>query len=306
MRALNVDNVPDELKEYDQWVCWRPEPKKDGKVDKIPVTPGVGRNAKSNDPTTWRPYQEAVDYYKRHRKTIAGIGFVLSKKDPFAGGDLDSCRDPETGAITDKATRTLKRFNTYSEISPSDTGVRFFCRGKLPGTGKTKDGIELYDRGRFLTITGGWLGDYSGNIEDRSKEVLDLYKELAGDNGKKGTKLGQNPPGWQDELISGVSGGSRHATALRLAARWAAKGFSQTEITHFLLTWNQSNKPPKTSLADPSSKEFQDIIAYATQGKQEGEQEALVAFPAHVMAGVAGDFAELYSNYLESPRSSSI
>jgi hypothetical protein len=300
MRAVNLDNIPKELMQYPQWVCWKAVPKADGKIDKIPIEAGTGKSAKSNDPSTWRTYQEAVSFYKKHCQKYAGIGFVLSETDPFVGGDLDDCRNPETGELTTKAKDVLKRFSTYSEISPSDTGVRFFCRGRLPGSGKAKNGIELYDRVRFLTITGGWLGEFGGDIEDRAQEVLALYKELGGGNGN-GTKPGYNPPNWQDDLIVGVGHGGRHATALRLAARWASKGMSPVEIIHFIIAWNQSNKPPKPELSDPTSKELTDIIAYATQGKGPGPEDKTLEFPCHVMTGVAGDFAKLFASYLESP-----
>lgn len=299
MRPVNFDNIPNELKQYPQWICWRGVPKQDGKTDKIPIEPGTGTTARTNDPSTWRSYQDAVNYYEAHRNNLAGIGFVLSENDPFTGGDIDHCRDPQSGELTARAKEILQSFNTYSEISPSDTGVRFFCRGKLPGTGKARDGVEIYDRGRFLTITGGWIGSYSGDIEDRPGEILKLYHELGGSNGT-GEKAAGNPKGWQDPLISGVGAGGRHANALRLAARWASKGMSDVEIRHFIIAWNQSNTPPKPELSDPNSKELQDIIAYARQGITR-EEPTIISFPAHIMAGVAGDFSQLFSSYLESP-----
>jgi hypothetical protein len=301
VRTPNFDNFPDELKGYRHWVCWKATPKPKGSgFNKIPIVAGTGEPAKSNDPSTWRSYEEAVEYYEANRVKLAGIGYVLSEKDPFTGGDIDHCRDPQTGELDDRAKKLLQRFDTYSEISPSDTGVRFFCRGKLPGTGKAKDGVELYDRGRFLTITGGWIGEYSGKIEDRSKEVFELYRELGGVNGN-GTEVVQNPLGWQDGIITGVGAGARHASALRLAARWAAKGMSEKEIVHFILTWNQKNRPPKPELSDPNSKELRDIVDYVMRGKELNQETAITPFPTAVMAGVAGDFARLYGSYLESP-----
>jgi hypothetical protein len=260
IRSLNIDNIPAELKDYDQWVCWKAKLKADGKIDKIPIIPGSGRNAKSNDPKTWRSYDEAVSYLNTRSGVVSGIGFALSKDDPFVGGDLDHCRNPETGELTDDAKKLLETFNTYSEISPSDTGVRFFCRGELPGKGATKDGVELYDQGRYLTITGGWLSDYSGRIEDRPHETVELHKRLSGGNGNGDGQF--NPPGWQDELIPGVGESERHRTALRLAGRWKSKGHSAAEITHFIITWNQRNRPPKESLSDPNSQELKDIVSY--------------------------------------------
>ena len=261
MKPVNFSNIPDELQEYDQWVCWRGVPKNNGKMDKIPVTPGTGINAKSNDPSTWRSYDHAFDYYSKYQ-SMAGVGFVFSENDPFAGFDLDDCRTPETGELTDRAKRILKAFDTYSEISPSDTGVKGFCKGHLPGKGAAKWGIELYDRGRFFTVTGARLGDYSGQVEHRQEQVTTLHNALSGSDGKG--VPGQNVNGWQDDvLLPGVSGGARHRTALRLAGRWAMKGLSRAEIMFFIIAWNMRNQPPKESLAGPS-KELDDILIYAT------------------------------------------
>ena len=49
----NLEKIPPELKEYDQWVCWGLKKKANGKFDKIPINPTTGRQAKTNDPSTW-------------------------------------------------------------------------------------------------------------------------------------------------------------------------------------------------------------------------------------------------------------
>ena len=215
-------------------------------------------------------YARCVKYFKDHKKTIAGIGFVLTKNDPFTGGDLDGCLDPETGEISENAEKILLDFNTYSEPSPSKTGVRFFCRGGLPGKGVAKNGVELYDTGRFLTITGEGFDDYSEEIEDRQAELSALFKKCGGvpSNGNGS----RNPYGWQDEKLDGVEESERHNTALRLAGRWAMKGLSYAEVTKQIIWWNTGNKPPKPELANPDSKELQDIINYVFADKLFGSE----------------------------------
>jgi len=305
IRRMIPDNIPEELTSYNQWVTWKAVEKRNGKTDKIPITPVAGSNAKTNDPETWVTFDQAIDYYKKHKDNgIAGVGFVLAESDPFCGIDLDDCRNPETNEYTEKAIEILTSFNTYSEISPSNTGVKLILKGKLPGKGAAKDGVEIYDQGRFFTITGGWLGSINkrpldGAINARQKELSELYKQVAGDNQKPD---GQNAKGWQDELLKGVSQGGRHQTALRLAGRLAEKGLSDSEIIHFIISWNQSNKPPKPELAGPS-KEIQGIVDYVrgkhTLSEVESQDETL-SFP-DVMSGVAGEFASLHSIHLEAP-----
>ena len=92
-----LDNIPEELKKYKQWVAWKAEQRGNGKATKIPVDPSNGNYASTNKPETWGTYDEAVTYYNNHKNNgIAGIGFVFTKDDPFCGVDLDDCYDPET------------------------------------------------------------------------------------------------------------------------------------------------------------------------------------------------------------------
>jgi putative DNA primase/helicase len=146
-------NIPEALKARTQWVCYR--------QDKSPVNPKSGEDAKANDPNTWGGYSQALTYYENHKGNgIAGIGYEFSYYDPYCGIDLDHCRDPETGQITPWAWEIIKQFNSYTEISPSGTGVHIIIEGKLPlganhqknleGGGK----IEIYDCLRYFTVTG--------------------------------------------------------------------------------------------------------------------------------------------------------
>jgi primase-polymerase (primpol)-like protein len=61
-----------------------------------------------------------------------GIGFVVSKEDDFCGLDLDGCRNPETGAIENWAMEVITAVESYTEVSPSETGIRIFAKAELP------------------------------------------------------------------------------------------------------------------------------------------------------------------------------
>jgi len=135
-----LDNVPEELKSYKQWVAWKAVFRDNNKITKLPVNPILGWNASTSNPTSWGTYDEAVTYYKNHKdEGIDGIGFVFTKDDPFCGIDLDGCYDPETDKMEDWASEVLKDLNSYCEISPSNTGVKIFTKGSLPGSGKNTD-----------------------------------------------------------------------------------------------------------------------------------------------------------------------
>jgi putative DNA primase/helicase len=144
-------NIPDVLKERPQWVNWCLE-EREGKTTKIPYTPGTVRRASSTDPTTWRTFSEALTAYEAGEPPYDGIGFVFSSEDPFAGVDLDDCRDPETGELEEWAAEIVQELGGYTEVSPSGTGVHVIVRGKAPN--KKRGRVEAYSSQRYFAVTG--------------------------------------------------------------------------------------------------------------------------------------------------------
>jgi putative DNA primase/helicase len=156
--ALKVfpDNIPTELKAIDQWVCWRYAWLEDRqKYDKPPVQSHGGNLASTTNPKTWSTFDAAMRAYETG--TVDGIGFVFARKNRLVGVDLDRCRNPETGVIDDWALDMIRVFRTYTELSPSGTGVHIIGGGTLPGPGVKTAQVEMYDTGRYFTMTGHTL-----------------------------------------------------------------------------------------------------------------------------------------------------
>ena len=55
---VNYNNIPKELRELNQWVCWK-------EADKCPVNPRTGKNAQANNPETWGSFDAAVKHYEK-------------------------------------------------------------------------------------------------------------------------------------------------------------------------------------------------------------------------------------------------
>jgi hypothetical protein len=177
-----IMNIPHQLKALPQWVLWRIETRNGDGPTKVPYTAFNGRKAKPNDPKTWAKFSAIKTAYKQDKKGYTGIGFVLTNKDSFVGWDLDDCRDPKTGEIQPGAQEIIDRLNSYTEISPSRTGIRIFVKGNLP-PGPRRNGIaEVYDDGRYLTLTGHRVKDTPSKIEERQDELLQLYFEKIDNN----------------------------------------------------------------------------------------------------------------------------
>lgn len=172
--------APVELAMRPQWVAWRLTPRPgEPKPTKVPYNARTGSLASTTDPNTWASFEEAAAFCA-HNEWASGVGYVLSPADPYVGVDLDHCRDPRSGRIEEWAKAIVRRLASYTEISPSGTGLRIFVRGELPPHGRRKGHIEIYSQARFLTITGDHMMGYPETIQDRAAELLDWHLEVFG------------------------------------------------------------------------------------------------------------------------------
>lgn len=180
-RALPLipDGIPGELKSEDRWVCWRWETR-GGKWTKVPTNAASGRRANSTDPSTWSAFEEAVRHARKN--LLPGVGFVFTGS-PFAGVDLDGCRDPETGRLEEWAREIVADLDSYAEVSPSGAGVKVFVCGVLPpgNPRKRKGQVEMYDSGRFFTVTGHSLPDTPPDVRERGAELAALHRRIFGE-----------------------------------------------------------------------------------------------------------------------------
>jgi hypothetical protein len=158
-----VANIPPELMVRTQWVCWAFARRQD-KWTKVPYTPGTTTKARSNAPTTWRTFAEALACYEQRPDFFSGIGYMFSKDDRYVGGDRDHNLD-QAGIP-----------HTYAEVSPSGCGIKFIGRACGDYGRKTNKG-ELYSKGRFFTITGDVLPGHE-TITDCQEEIDSFLASL--------------------------------------------------------------------------------------------------------------------------------
>jgi Protein of unknown function (DUF3987) len=320
-----LDNIPGELKSWKQWVAWKAEFKDNGKIDKIPVNPTTGMYASSNKPESWGTYGEAVAYYKKHSSNgIAGIGFVFTKDDPFCGVDLDNCYDPETEEMEDWADEILMELLCYCEISPSNTGVKIFAKGTLPGPGRKNGNIEIYDTGRYFTVTGAILERYPSIPGNRDGEIAALYSRLCGEKQK-----GKPVPTEQSERSSdmdidslpvsvgtkklireGEDQGRRSEAIMSVVNALVGNGSSESEIFRIFDTcligekYREKGSSKKQWLLGriDKAKKYVEAKEEPESESEEAEEEQTLTFPYDVMTGAAGSFADVYGSVLETPK----
>ena len=136
------------------WVAWKEQLNKQGKPTKVPKDPATGDNAKvPSDPNTYGTLDDAITCSKAMRGK-GGVGVVLGSignEHHLVGIDLDSCRDPNTETIAEWAEEVIDRFDTYAEISPSQTGIKLFFRLSLDDLKKLHALLGHNHKGEQLT-----------------------------------------------------------------------------------------------------------------------------------------------------------
>ena len=176
--ALRVlpSEIPASMRLVPRWVGWNYQLRGE-KWTKAPVIPWAPeRDASSTNPAQWGTFNEAFAAYTAGR--CDGIGFVLG--DGWIGLDIDGCRDRETGVVNAEALHYCHLLNTYTELSPSQTGLHAITRGRKPG-GRCRTGrYELYEHGRYFTMSGHRLVELPVTVEERSAEIAVLYTQLFG------------------------------------------------------------------------------------------------------------------------------
>ncbi|WP_053984891.1 phage NrS-1 polymerase family protein [Niameybacter massiliensis] len=162
---MNYNNIPDELKSINRWLCYQLEPKEDGKFNKIPKNPHTGGNASSTNDNTWSNFDTALK--ATYTYGFSGLGFVLGKG--VFGVDIDDV--DLDNPIVDEVLTTLR---SYAEISPSGKGIHIICYGKKPGGRCRKGNFECYDAGRFFTVTGNMIQGYEA-VKDCTEAIRPLF-----------------------------------------------------------------------------------------------------------------------------------
>ena len=177
-------NHLEELKQKPIWVnyirVW--SDKKQG-YGKPPVNPKNLYNASPTNPDHWTDYETAARNIGKPGKIyqngeliaeqpVEGVGLVLAR--PLTGIDFDHVRDPKTGEIQPFAKKIITELDSYTEISPSGTGLHILIfdeesedlagefkniapDGSISETGTAE--LDLYNHRRYFTLTENMLLD---------------------------------------------------------------------------------------------------------------------------------------------------
>lgn len=156
-----------------RWVNWKFETV-GGKLTKIPYYSKTKKSS-STDSSTWKTYEKAELDLDNGSNKFNGIGIVFTSDQNLLGIDIDHCLVEKLVVHEQKSVieRFIQEADTYTEISPSKTGLHLFLHVTKPLqlTSNKKAPFEVYTSGRYFTVT--------GDVYEQEKNVRTVTPEEA-------------------------------------------------------------------------------------------------------------------------------
>ena len=228
---MNLKNIPQYLKDHNQWVCVAGD-------SKVPIDPFYGYNASSTNPDTWASFETAT------RKVQEGkydyVGFVFADNG-IVGIDIDDGYDSE-GFLSPLASDIIAKCKSYTEKSKSGRGFHILLRGNLPFKGKNnRNGVEIYKTARYFIMTGDTLlYDTIIDNQEAIDYIVDKYFPEMRESENKGIAPKIYTPIWDKPMIDGriklrpvyplIPDGCRNICLASLAGMLHNQGYSQHAI----------------------------------------------------------------------------
>jgi primase-polymerase (primpol)-like protein len=242
---MNLNNIPEELKNLNQWVCT----KGDSKVPRRAYMDGA---ASSTDESTWSSFAMARSSVENGYNDY--VGFVFADNG-LIGIDIDDGYD-EDGLMSELAADIIGECESYTEKSKSGRGFHILLKGDLPFKGKNNlKGVEIYKSARYFIMTGDTL-IYNTIVENQQAVdyIVDKYfPDMRDGASERGMSNRIYTPIWErpTEKISlrpvyyPIPDGTRNISLTSIAGQWHTMGYSKEEIYRELLYVNSvACQPP--------------------------------------------------------------
>ena len=227
----HYENIPNELKQLNQWVCTRSD-------SKVPMKAFENKAASSTDPQTWATFDTAEEAVSNGFYDYCGFVFA---DNGFVGIDIDTGYD-EDGFISPIAATIIGKCKSYTERSKSGRGFHILLRGTLPFKGKNNlAGVEIYKSARYFIMTGDTL--LFRSIEENQEAidfVVETYfpetrqeKETSAFNGRIYSPIWELPENNRIKLrpvYPRIPDGSRNICLTSLAGMLHNIGYSKANI----------------------------------------------------------------------------
>ena len=227
---MNLNNIPQELKDLNQWVCTYRD-------SKVPIMSKNNCAASSIEPDTWSTFQDAVQSVESRQHDA--IGFVFNDNG-IVGIDVDDGFD-EDGFISDLAIDIIGVCKSYTEKSKSGRGFHILLKGDIPFKGKNnRNGVEIYKQSRFFIMTGDVvLYDKIVENQDAIDYIVDKYFTTTRENGTSHNTFDRiYNPIWERPqgriqlrpVYPRITPGSRNICLTSLAGMLHSQGYNPQQI----------------------------------------------------------------------------
>ena len=169
------EKLPKELRDNGVFCLWKYE-ERDGNMTKVLYQ----INGKHGDSTNKRTFSD----FRLVVNALTGYdGLGMGVFDSYCAIDIDHC--VAGGKLTSMAQDIVDTMNSYTELSPSGTGVHIIFKASGLTYDKSryyinnrKIGLEVYVTGmtnRFVTLTGNAIRECC--VEERSDEVMTVLEK---------------------------------------------------------------------------------------------------------------------------------
>lgn len=195
------EGIPMLLRQARRWAPWRAVwNATKGKYEKIPhraARPEYGLSNKGQ--AGWCSFEEAWTAYRANidgppllnregeRIVFGGVGYLMTGPHGVSGIDLDHC--VKDGVIDPWAHEIAAKFDSYTELSPSGTGLHIMIAETVPSDWMNHEvqpgplgrmmGIEVYGghEGRFLCVTGARVDGSRAEMQPLRMAALETVEK---------------------------------------------------------------------------------------------------------------------------------
>ncbi|WP_052451985.1 VapE domain-containing protein [Noviherbaspirillum autotrophicum] len=193
--GIDPSLVPVSLRERAQWLIWRFEPG-EKKPKKMPYYASgarrVGKQGDEADRAALVTLDKALEVVRSTNGRYSGVGFAFLPNDGLIGIDIDGCINREDGAITERAQNIIDACDSYTEYSPSGTGVHIIVAGESETFKSNEIGLEVFCGRQYFTFTAKPYMGCSRGITPISDAVLNRLRVTV--KGAKNLVRSATPP----------------------------------------------------------------------------------------------------------------
>lgn len=274
----NLGNMPQVMKDLPQWLVWRFE-RYDGdtKPRKVPYyVSGRKRSGKQGDDadrTALAAFDAALEALASGR--YDGAGFAFLPGDGLIGIDIDGAIEPETGEVSMRCQDIIAASASYTEFSPSGTGVHIIAAGETKTFKDNRIGVEVFCGRQFFTCTGRRWPETPDQVQPLPSDTLTRLQALV-ERAKAAGKPARPAPAPAQPAAGGAEGPNDfqrvNAMAMALLDVWVPTLFPTARRYEQAWRVRQADLPGRAGLQEDLSISRDGIVDFGVADMGDARQ----------------------------------